>query len=156
MRTNDKVTGAVTLIFGILVIANSRGLANLPHQAYGAGTFPAVIGGLLMAFGGLLVLRGLRSNTRWMVWANAVPIKQFYLTLLGIVAVIVAYIVLTPILGFPVVASALLSVLLYCLHRPSWLIAVSIAVISTAVIWGVFGRLLQVPLELGILEKVIY
>lgn len=156
MRTNDKVTGLVTAIFGVLVIANSRGLANLPHQEYGAGTFPAVIGGLLIAFGGLLLVRGLRSNAAVMVWANPVSIKHFCITLLTIVGAVVAYIVLTPVLGFPVISSVLLGVLLYCFYRPSVMISVPIAVISTAVIWGVFGRLLQVPLDLGILEKVIY
>lgn len=156
MRTNDKVTGLVTALFGVLVITNSRGLANLPHQEYGAGTFPAVIGGLLIAFGGLLLVRGLRSNAGFMVWANPVPLKRFYLTLLAIIGAIVAYVLLTPVLGFPVVSTVLLSVLLYGFYRKNWLVCVSIALVSTAVIWGVFGRLLQVPLDLGILEKVIY
>lgn len=156
MRSNDKITGLVTVLFGVLVITNSRGLVNLPQQEYGAGTFPAVIGGLLIAFGGLLVVRGLRSNAPWMVWANEVPIKRFYLTLLAVVTAIIAYILLTPILGFPVVAAVLLSLLLYFFYRPSWTVSIVTAVVSTAVIWVVFGRLLQVPLELGILEKVIY
>lgn len=156
MRSNDKITGLVTVIFGVLVITNSRGLADLPQQEYGAGTFPLVIGGLLIAFGGLLVVRGLRSNAPWMVWANDVPIRRFYLTLMAIVAAIVAYILLTPVLGFPVVAAVLLSLLLYCFYRQNWKVSIITAVVSAAVIWGVFGRLLQVPLELGILEKVIY
>jgi len=156
MRSNDKITGLVTVIFGVLVITNSRGLANLPQQEYGAGTFPAVIGGLLIAFGGLLVVRGLRSNAPWMIWTNEVPVKRFYLTLLAIVMAIVAYILLTPVFGFPVVATVLLSVLLYCFYRQNWTVSVITAAISAAVIWSVFGRLLQVPLELGILEKVIY
>lgn len=156
MRSNDKITGLVAIIFGVLVVTNSRGLANLPKQEYGAGTFPAIIGGLLVAFGGLLVVRGLRSNAPLMIWANAVSIKRFYLTLLGIVGAVVAYILLTPILGFPVVATVLLSLLLYCFYRPNWAVSAFIAVIATALIWGVFGRLLQVPLELGILDKVIY
>ncbi|MFD1008209.1 MULTISPECIES: tripartite tricarboxylate transporter TctB family protein [Oceanisphaera] len=156
MRSNDKITGLVTVLFGVLVITNSRGLVNLPQQEYGAGTFPVVIGGLLIAFGGLLVVRGLRSNAPWMVWANEVPIKRFYLTLLAVVTAIIAYILLTPILGFPVVAAVLLSLLLYFFYRPSWTVSIVTAVVSTAVIWVVFGRLLQVPLELGILEKVIY
>lgn len=156
MRTNDKVTGLLTALFGVLVITNSRGLANLPHQNYGAGTFPAVIGGLLIAFGALLLVRGLRSNAGLMVWANPVPIKRFSLTLLAIVGAIIAYIVLTPILGFPVVSTVLLSVLLYSFYRQNWGVVVTVAVVSTAVIWWVFGRLLQVPLELGVLEKVVY
>ncbi|ART81380.1 hypothetical protein CBP31_00980 [Oceanisphaera profunda] len=156
MRSNDKITGLVTVLFGVLVITNSRGLVNLPQQEYGAGTFPVVIGVLLIAFGGLLTVRGLRNNGPWMVWANEVPIIRFYLTLLAIVAAIIVYILLTPVLGFPVVATVLLSLLLYFFYRPSWTISIITAVVSTAVIWGVFGRLLQVPLELGILEKVIY
>lgn len=156
MRSNDKITGLVTVIFGVLVITNSRGLVNLPQQEYGAGTFPVIIGGLLIAFGGLLTLRGIRSNAPLMVWVNEVPIKRFYLTLLAVVSTIIAYILLTPVLGFPVVSAVLLSLLLYGFYRQNWMVAICTAVVSTAVIWVVFGRLLQVPLELGILEKVIY
>ncbi|MCK0165643.1 tripartite tricarboxylate transporter TctB family protein [Marinobacter sp. S6332] len=156
MRSNDKITGLVTVTFGVLVITNSRGLANLPQQDYGAGTFPMVIGGLLIAFGGLLTLRGLRSSAPLMVWVNDVPIKRFYLTLLAIIAAIVAYILLVPVVGFPIVSTVLLSLLLYGFYRQNWTLAACTAVASTAVIWVVFGRLLQVPLELGILEKVVY
>lgn len=156
MRSNDKITGLVTVTFGVLVITNSRGLNNLPQQDYGAGTFPIVIGGLLIAFGGLLALRGLSSRAPLMVWVNEVPIKRFYLTLLAIVSAIVSYILLVPVLGFPIVSTALLCLLLYGFYRQNWTLAACTAIASTAVIWVVFGRLLQVPLELGILEEVVY
>ena len=84
------------------------------------------------------------------------PLITFILTLVAICASIIAYIYLTPVVGFPVVSFVLLTLLLYTFHHRRWMPAAGIAVTATGVIWGVFGQLLHVPLELGLLEKVIY
>ncbi|WP_191237243.1 tripartite tricarboxylate transporter TctB family protein [Cobetia marina] len=156
MRTNDKVTGVVTAAFGAAVIYASLDLKNLPRQEYGAGTFPTVIGALLILFGAILLVRGLRNREVWFAWQHPVPLVTFIMTLAAICASIVAYIYLTPIVGFPVVSFVLLALLLYTFHHRRWLPAGGIALVATGVIWEVFGQLLHVPLELGLLEKVIY
>jgi putative tricarboxylic transport membrane protein len=156
MRTNDKVTGVVTAAFGAAVIYASLDLKNLPRQEFGAGTFPVVVGSLLVLFGGVLLLRGLGNREKWFAWQHPVPLVHFVLTLAAICASVVAYVYLTPIVGFPVVSFVLLSLLLFTFHHRRWVPSTSIALIATGVIWGVFGQLLHVPLELGLLEKVIY
>lgn len=156
MRTNDKVTGVVTAAFGAAVIYASLDLKNLPRQDYGAGTFPTVIGGLLVLFGAILLLRGLGNREEWLAWQHPVPLMQFILTLAAICASVVAYVYLTPVVGFPIVSFVLLSLLLYTFHYRRWLPSMGMALTATAIIWGVFGQLLHVPLELGLLEKVIY
>lgn len=156
MRTNDRVSGIITVIFSLTVVLGSRGLTNLPKQEYGAGTFPAVVGGLLLILGSLLFLRGLRSKVKLVAWTSPVPIKQFSFGLMMIIGSISAYIFLTPVIGFPIISSILLSNLLYWFYCRNLKTSILIGVFSTALIWGGFGYLLQVPLDLGILEEVIY
>ena len=66
------------------------------------------------------------------------------------------HVVLTPLLGFPIVAVALLTLLFRAYHRRGWGRALLIAVIATTVIWMLFAQLLHVPLEAGLLERVLY
>ncbi|MGS0466357.1 tripartite tricarboxylate transporter TctB family protein [Cobetia marina] len=98
-------------------------------------TFPTVIGALLMLFGAILLVRGLRNREVWFAWQHPVPLITFIMTLAAICTSIVAYIYLTPVIGFPVVSFVLLTLLLYAFHHRRWLPAGGIALVATGVIW---------------------
>ena len=113
-------------------------------------------GVLLLLVGGLLVVKGLRDRQPWIRWTAKVPLRAFLKALGAVVASVTAYILLTPVLGFPVVALVILSLLFQVYYRRGWVLSVSIAGISTAAIWGLFAQMLYVPLEPGLLEWVLY
>jgi putative tricarboxylic transport membrane protein len=156
MRTSDAVSGTMAAALGAALIVASADLSPLPRQVYGAGTFPKVIGGLLLLMGGLLVAKGLRQRQPWCRWTSKVAVRPFLLALVAVVASVVAYVLLTPVLGFPVVAFVLLSLLFRAYHRRGWGRALWIAALATAVIWLLFAQLLHVPLDPGLLEQVLY
>ena len=156
MRTSDAVSGAMAAALGAALIVASADLSPLPRQVYGAGTFPKVVGGLLLLMGGLMVIKGLRQRQSWCRWTSKVAARPFLLTLAAVVASVVAYVWLTPVLGFPIVAFVLLSLLFRAYHRRGWARAMLTAVLATAVIWLLFAQLLHVPLEPGLLEQVLY
>ncbi|MBY5966991.1 MULTISPECIES: tripartite tricarboxylate transporter TctB family protein [Halomonas] len=156
MRTSDAISGTMAAALGAALIVASADLSPLPRQVYGAGTFPKVVGGLLLLMGGLLILKGLRQRQALVRWSGKVAGRPFLLALGAVVASVIAYVLLTPVLGFPVVAVTLLTLLFRMYHRRGWGRALLIAVMATAVIWMLFAQVLHVPLAPGLLEQVLY
>lgn len=156
MRINDAVSGVMTAALGAALIIGASDLSPLPRQDYGAGTFPKVIGVFLLLAGVLLILQGVKLRQPWVRWASDIPLGSFLKGLSAVVASVVAYIVLTPVVGFPVTAWGILSVLLMIYYKRGWLRSTSIAALATIAIWGLFAQLLHVPLEPGLLEQVLY
>lgn len=156
MRTNDALSGAVAAALGAALIVASTDLNPLPRQVYGAGTFPKVVGGLLLLLGGIMLLKGLHGRQPWLHWKSDVPIRSFVMGLGAVSASVVAYILLTPTLGFPIVAWGILFLLFQAYYRRGWVRSAGISAVTTGVIWGAFAQVLHVPLEPGILEPVLY
>lgn len=156
MRTSDAVSGTMAAALGAVLIVASADLDPLPRQVYGAGTFPKVVGGLLLLMGGLLVIKGLKQRQAWGRWTSRVALRPFLQALAAVVASVVAYVLLTPVLGFPIVATALLTLLFRAYHRQGWWRALLFAAVATTMIWIMFAQLLHVPLNPGLLEQVLY
>lgn len=156
MRINDAVSGMMTVALGAALIIGASDLSPLPRQDYGAGTFPRIVGGFLLLAGVLLILQGVKLRQPWMHWASDIPPASFLKGLAAIVTSVVAYIFLTPILGFPVMAWVILSLLLMIYYNRGWLRSISISAVATAVIWELFAQILHVPLAPGLLEQVLY
>ncbi|SDL26315.1 Tripartite tricarboxylate transporter TctB family protein [Modicisalibacter muralis] len=156
MRINDLLLGVVMALLGAITIWASRDFPSLPRQPYGAGTFPTLIGALLVVFGGIMALRGWRRRGALFAWQGEVGPKRVLFCIAMVIAAVVAYIELTPILGFPVVSLVLLTLMIDWLTSHRWVLATSVAVIATALVWLAFAKLLHVPLALGVLEKVVY
>ena len=156
MRINDLVMGLVMALLGVITLWASKDFAPLARQPYGAGTFPTLIGAFLVGLGLLLALRGWQQRGALFVWQGQVTLSRTVLCLFAVVAAVAGYVLLTPVLGFPLVSPLMLTLLIGWLSGGRWWLAFIIAVIASAVVWSVFALLLQVPLDLGILEKVIY
>ncbi|WP_192035648.1 tripartite tricarboxylate transporter TctB family protein [Halomonas sp. YLGW01] len=156
MRTSDAVSGAMAAALGAALIVAAADLSPLPRQVYGAGTFPKVVGGLLLLMGSLLVIKGIRQRQPWCRWTGKVALRPFLKGLTAVVASAVAYILLVPVLGFPLVAFGILWLLFQVYYRRGGVRSALIAALATAAIWGLFAQLLHVPLEPGLLEQVLY
>lgn len=156
MRINDAVSGVMAAALGAALIIAASDLPPLPRQTYGAGTFPKVVGGLLLLVGILLILQSVKLRQSWVCWASDIPLGRFLKGLAAVVISVLCYIALTPSLGFPVTAWGILSVLLIVYYKRGWLRCIGISALATSIIWWLFAQLLHVPLELGFLEQVLY
>ena len=156
MRINDLLLGLVMALLGAVTIWVSRDFSLLPRQQYGAGTFPTLIGSMLIITGALMMLRAKRYRSALFTWqCNTAPVRVLLCTVV-IIAAVVGYIILTPILGFPIVSLVMLTLLIGWLTSGRWLLAGIVSIAATALIWLAFAELLHVPLALGVLEKVVY
>lgn len=156
MRANDLLLGLLMILIGAITIWASRDFPVPARQAYGAGTFPTIIGWMLVVLGALLALRGWKQRTAWFAWQGSISISRVWLSLAVVVVAVVGYVLLTPVLGFPIVSAVMLTLLIGWLTAGRWLLAVVVGLAATLVVWLVFAELLRVPLGLGILEQVVY
>ncbi|GAA5174381.1 tripartite tricarboxylate transporter TctB family protein [Modicisalibacter zincidurans] len=156
MRVNDLLLGVVMALLGAITIWASRDFPALPRQDYGAGTFPTLIGGLLIALGALLTLRGWRLGGALLSWQGELSARRVMTCIAVLIAAVAGYVLLTPVLGFPIMSLVMLTLMIGWLTAGRWLLAMFMAAVTTALVWLSFAELLHVPLALGVLEKVIY
>lgn len=156
MRINDLLLGLLLVLIGAITIWAAWDFPAMPRQRYGAGTFPTVIGGLLSILGALLAARGWRQHRPLLVWQGEIAMTRVALSLAAVAAAVAAYALLTPILGFPVVVPAMMTLLIGWLSRGRWVLAATVAVLATLLVWLAFAELLHVPLQMGLLERVVY
>lgn len=156
MRVNDAVSGALLAVLGLGALYQVQGYPSLPRQPYGPATFPTIIAVMLLCAAATLIVRGLRARGGpWIAWRGTMPLPQAALPMAYVPAGIAAYVWLTPVLGFPIVAPVLIfAPVAYLNRRP--VVAVAVAAVASAIIWFAFSRMLMVPLPLGILESVVY
>ncbi len=137
----DRIVGLLLAVFGGLVLLAAGDLPPpMRGMSVGSGSFPTILGGLIVVFAGWLVLRGDRSD------AEAPPRILSLRGALGIGLTIVY------VLGFPrlglIVATFLLLVayaLLLQPDRPRPVDSLLIPALTTAGVYGLL-RLLDVPL----------
>lgn len=156
MRINDWLLGLIMALLGAITFWASKDFPTLPRQAYGAGTFPMLVGTLLVVLGGALALRGWRQGGAIVRWQNALPAQRILLTTLAVIIAVVGYITLSPTLGFPTLSLAILTLMIGWLTGGRWWLALSVGAGATLMIWLIFAELLMVPLPLGVIEGVIY
>lgn len=154
----DLVLGAVCLTVAAALIWMSRDLTAIPGQHYGADTLPKVIAGLSAGIGLWMIAGGLRRGTgpdprndppgeqaaalRDPHWAGK-PLS--WLRLAAAVGLVLAYMILSPPLGFlPAALVMVLGMLLLMGVRP--LTALIVAVPAAIVMRYAFADLLLVPL----------
>jgi len=155
MKFNDAILGGVFVVVSLLILLEARTFPTLPDQPFGPGTFPTIIAILMLLGGGALILSGLRSRAPVVALAGWIRTPGGARRMLAVPAFAIAYILLSKPIGFPIVVPVLL--LLMLLNngvRP--LVSVLTAAGASLAIWLLFGRLLMVPLPLGILTEVIY
>lgn len=154
----DLVSGAVSALFGTTVVVYVQRFPQLEDGSPGPALFPGIVGGLFVLFGLILVGRWVRDRvTRsvttqeprddatvtgpsWTAWINAA----------AVVGSIVFYLLVVDVLGFNLTIAVCLFGLAWKLGARVW-VALGSAVVTTAVIYLVFQRLLLVPLPAGFL-----
>ncbi|RCS22903.1 tripartite tricarboxylate transporter TctB family protein [Phyllobacterium salinisoli] len=151
MRFNDAVSGAVLLVFSIMIGLWSRSFPAIPGQEYGAAVFPTLVATALGACSLLLIISGLRRGGGALLFEGWARAPGGYIRILCTIALVVFYIVAAKPLGF---IPTMIVVLLFTLRmlKVRWLPALAVAIIAAIVLQWSFGKFLQVPLPWGVLS----
>jgi putative tricarboxylic transport membrane protein len=154
MKANTSLLGLLMLVAGAVVLFSSWSFSPLPNQSFGSDTMPRLVGIFGLAVGLALVMQAWKAGERaprlevgdWAV--DPRRLGTIATALMGVVA----YILLSDILGFLPVAFLLL-ICLMLLRRTNPILAIVVALIGALAVQQAFGRLLLVPLpRSGFLE----
>ena len=147
MRVTDLTLGLLTLLGGIAIYISALGFKAIPGQAYGVGTMPRAIALVTVLTGIFLIFKAALAGERvpGLVLADWTRQRGPMARAASVLVLIVAYILISPIVGFLPTAFAVL-VLAMLVLRVRLLIAASVALVAAIAIQQSFGKLLLVPL----------
>jgi putative tricarboxylic transport membrane protein len=150
MKISDTVVGAGFVAAGALIIAGTMHYPPLDGGYPGPSLFPRILGGLMVAFGGLVGLKGLRTGdttqeVEWLLLHKSTGFINAVFVLVGVAA----YILFVEKLGFLLMGALLLFVVMWRLKVPP-LKALLVAVVFNTIVHFLFYKIMRVPLPLGI------
>lgn len=147
MRVNDTLVGAGFVAAGALIIAGTLNYPTMDGGHPGPALFPRILGGLMAAFGGILSMNGLRSQTQE-AWAADWLRGRSLLNACAALGGILIYMAVVDHLGFLPTATIIMAALMMWLRvRP--LTAVLVGLALALGIDLLFGHFLMVPLPRG-------
>lgn len=150
MKISDTVVGAGFVAAGALIVAGTMHYPPLDGGYPGPSLFPRILGGLMVAFGGLVGVKGLRARdtteeVEWLLlYKNAAFINAMFV-LVGVLA----YILFVEKVGFLVMGALLLFVIMWRL-KVSPVKALIVAVVFNTIVHFLFAKIMRVPLPLGL------
>lgn len=154
MRIPDHLFGAGFILAGAAIFAITLGYPRLEGGAPGPALFPQVLAVLMVGFGASLLISGLVSSRRESRQAAAPASPRSGLravvNALFVFAAIVVFMVVSPAAGFLLTCTGILLGLMWWLGSPP-LRATAAAVGLSLFVYVVFGKVLRVPLPLGLL-----
>ncbi len=146
-RVADIVVGCGVALFGILIIyASTLITSGTPHKLP-PQTFPMVVGILLLLCGSGLALKSwtIRGVDLAIPWPDGEGVRTILVTL----ASVAAYIILLNPLGLPLASFLYIAFSIWYLKRSKWLLAIVISVITAAISYFLFIRLLALSFPAG-------
>ncbi|KID12398.1 tripartite tricarboxylate transporter TctB family protein [Ponticoccus alexandrii] len=147
MRVTDLTLGVLTLLGGIAIYISAWGFKAIPGQAYGAGTMPRAIALVTVLTGLFIIVKAVMAGERvpGLQLADWTRSGGALLRVFAVLALILAYILLSPVLGFLPTAFAVM-VLAMLVLRVRLIIALPVSLVAALAIQQAFGKLLLVPL----------
>jgi len=151
MKISDTMVGAGFVAAGALIIAGTIHYPTLDGAHPGPSLFPRILGGLMVAFGGLVSVKGLRAgdvseDVAWLLlYKNAAFINAMF-----VLAGVLAYIVFVERLGFLIMGALLLFGIMWRL-KVSPVKALIVAVVFNTIVHFLFAKIMRVPLPMGLL-----
>lgn len=149
----DGVTGLILLAISLFLLFKSFQLPSLPIVPVGPGFYPAIVLSFMAAASALLVLQDLiKHRGAAAVAAPDAPPRNYRLVAIAF-AIVGAYVVLLPLLGFRLATLLFVGALQAALGRPrtvrQWTVLAAIAVGTTMLSYFIFERYLLVLLPRG-------
>lgn len=143
-RTSELVIAAAVLALGVLVVVQAAQIHTAVNaQILGPRWWPTVLGYALIAGAAVLTLQ---AFLRVAPSEESSITRNGLMTLLGLGALIVAYGIAWQFIDFIVVTPVLLAGMVAIAGGRGLKALVLFPVITTAVLYGIFGALLRVPL----------
>jgi len=156
MKLSDTLSGVLTLLVGLAVVAHARTFPPMPGQAVGPSLFPTVVGAGFVGFGAALAWAGTRTRrARWIELDEWVRRPRMVANFALVIADVVFYAVAVDWLGFFITASAFLSVLFLAFGVRRARIGPLAAIVTLGLHYG-FYTLLRVPLPWGLLGGIAW
>jgi len=148
----DGVVGLIGLSTSLLLLPHAFGLPKLPIVPIGPGFYPALVLVFMAITSAVLLLQDMVAQRRAGGESGAEP-KRAYDLVATAFAVIAAYIVLLPLVGFRIATAAFVAVFQALLERPAtprqWATLAAVAIGTSVVTYIVFERYLLVLLPRG-------
>ncbi|HTM77054.1 MAG TPA: tripartite tricarboxylate transporter TctB family protein [Devosia sp.] len=150
----DSVLGVLFAAGGTAILISALGYPPIAGMVVGPGLFPAITGAAMAILGVVLALQGWFVRDLEPVPVEGAPedapeplITPFAI---GIVAAILAVILVMPMLGF-LIAGVLFAIVIVKLSNGGWLAAIIFSPIATYAIYALFTYGFRVPLPRGLL-----
>jgi putative tricarboxylic transport membrane protein len=149
----DGIAGLVLLAISLVLLVKSFQLPSLPIVPVGPGFYPAIVLSLMAVASALLVLQDLlKRRAPTVAGADDAPRRNYRLVVIAF-AIVGAYVVLLPLLGFRVATVLFVGALQVALGRPEtarqWVVLAAIALGTAMVSYFIFERYLLVLLPRG-------
>jgi putative tricarboxylic transport membrane protein len=148
-RAADIAVGCFITAFGIFVLVSSTSISVAGVHRLSPRTFPYVVSCLLILCGAALALKSwtLREEGPAIAWPDAEGVRTITVTLVSLAC----FIALMDPLGLPLSTFLYLTFATWYLNRSRWLTALVIGLITAAVSYYVFIRLLGLSFPAGFL-----
>jgi putative tricarboxylic transport membrane protein len=149
-RRGDLLLGIVAMaLAATYLLAAGTIPESLLSDAVGAAGVPKLAGWAMGIAGALLCLRSIRRGS---VHGATPPIRwRRHLLALGLFGLLVAYVILAPVVGYPLSIALLTGVVAwYAGARFGWRLC-AIAIASGAMFWVLFAQVFGVPMPRGLL-----
>ena len=149
----DGIAGLILLAVSLVLLVKSFQLPSLPIVPVGPGFYPAIVLSFMAAASALLVLQDLmKRRPAAAAGAGDAPPRNYRLVVIAF-AIVGAYVVLLPLLGFRVATVLFVGALQAALGRPrtarQWVVLAAIALGTAVVSYFIFERYLLVLLPRG-------
>jgi hypothetical protein len=157
----DGIAGLIGLAVSLVLLPLSFGLPKLPIVPIGPGFYPAIVLTFLAVTSAVLVIEDILARRR--AATDAVPpgpptgppagTRHGYALVAAAFAVVLAYVLLLPLLGFRISTALFVAAFQVVLERPTtpgrWLVLVALAVGTALASFLVFESYLSVLLPRG-------
>jgi putative tricarboxylic transport membrane protein len=149
----DGIAGLILLAISLVLLVKSFQLPSLPIVPVGPGFYPAIVLSFMAAASALLVLQDLLKRRRAGAGDTGEAPRRNYRLVVIAFAIVGAYVVLLPVVGFRVATVLFVGALQAALGRPQtarqWGVLAAIALGTAMVSYFVFERYLLVLLPRG-------
>ena len=148
-RSADIASACFLILLGILVLVAASQIRGGMEERLPPRTLPYIVGGTILACGALLALKARRAAGEEIPikWPGREAMIRIGVSLLAIVVFIA---VMTP-LGFPLSSGLYVAFSIWYLKRSAVLTALFSGILTGALSYFVFIRLLELSLPLGTL-----
>jgi putative tricarboxylic transport membrane protein len=149
----DGIAGLILLVISLVLLVQSFQLPSLPIVPVGPGFYPAIVLSFMAAASALLVVQDvLKQRAPAEAGVGDAPRRNYRLVVIAF-AIVGAYVVLLPLLGFRLATVLFVGGLQAALDRPKsarqWAVLAAIALGTAAVSYFIFERFLLVLLPRG-------